>query len=388
MRRPAALALALALALPAAGGAQAFRRITPAPLDWYFRLLPYPTYDRDEGLTGNLRVSWIKPSNREPPPVSKAIVLAARASTSGTRGFTAMYDAPGWYRDWRVLGYAGVERLKRVPYYGQGNDPTVNDTIDIGAYRYRLVRTTLGGVVQRRLAGPLRAHLGGQWRYYRAGSLGDSTAFGRDVASGLVADTQGLANVELRAGLLWDTRDEEASPSSGVFLEAVAARGVTNYTYARWLLSAREFIPLGEFEQWVVGLRQTAELASGGVPVFIAYERLTTWYPEDGFGGPTSLRLYATGRWLAQNRSVVSVDVRKKLLDFPLRTSPFRVWALAFADAGRLWNAGSSPSLSGLHWAGGLGGRLQFGKSTIFGLDVGANDADGLGFAVGTSFAF
>ncbi len=388
MSRAAALALAFGLLLPAPARAQAFRRITTAPLDWYFRLLPYPTYDPDEGLTGNLRVAWIKPSNREPPPVSKAMVINARAATSGTRGVVAMYDAPGWYRDWRFLGYVGVERLRRVPYYGQGNNSSVSDTLPTSFYRYSLIRTTAGGVVQRRIAGQLRLHLGGQWRYYRAASLGDTTAYGADVTAGRVTDTLGVHNVEARAGLIWDTRDEEASPSSGVVFEAMAARGLSDARYNRWLFSAREFIPLGEFEQWVIGLRQTAEIASGQVPVFVSYERLTTWYPEDGFGGPTSIRLYTTGRWLAQNRSVFSVDVRKKLLDFPLRTSPFRAWALAFGDVGRLWNAGASPSLSGLHWAAGVGGRLQFGKANIFGLDIGVNDADGVAFGVGTSFAF
>ncbi len=388
MRRAAALALTLALASPAPAGAQAFRRYTTAPQDWYFRLVPYPTYDGDEGLAGNLRVAWIKPTNREPPPVSKAIVITSRVATSGTFGVVAMYDAPGWYRDWRLLGYAGVERLERVPYYGQGNNSTAADTLPTSYYRYQLIRTTAGGVVQRRIAGGLRLHLGGQWRYYRASSLGDSTAYGADVAAGLVTDTIGIRNVEGRAGLILDTRDEEASPSSGVVFEAMAARGLSAAGYTRWLFSAREYIPLGEFEQWVIGLRQTAEVASGTVPPFVSYERLTTWYPEDGFGGPTSIRLYTTGRWLAQNRSVFSVDLRKKLLDFPLRTSPFRVWALAFGDVGRLWNAGASPSLSGLHWAAGVGGRLQFGKGNSFGLDIGVNDADGVAFGVGTTFAF
>ena len=52
-----------------------------------------------------------------------------------------------------------------------------------------------------------------------------------------------------------------------------------------------------------------------------------------------------------------------------------------------LWNAGADPTIADLHWSTGLGGRLQFSKSTIFGLDLGRND-EGFGFAVGTSFAF
>jgi outer membrane protein assembly factor BamA len=204
----------------------------------------------------------------------------------------------------------------------------------------------------------------------------------------VVSDTAGAHSAELRAGLLFDTRDEEASPSRGILLEVMGGSGSGDFRYTRWLAGARAFIPLGEFEQWVIGLRQTVELAEGDIPVFVQYERATTWYPEDGFGGPTSLRLFAPGRFVAANRGVASVDVRKKLLDFPLRTGPMRAWALGFADAGRLWDQDARPSLRGLHWAAGIGGRLQFGKGTIFGLDLGLNGDDGFGFAFGTSFAF
>ena len=113
----------------------------------------------------------------------------------------------------------------------------------------------------------------------------------------------------------------------------------------------------------------------------------TTWYPEDGFGGPTSLRLQSIGRFVAPNRAVVSVDLRYKYLDAPMPASPFRVWLLGFVDAGRLWNQGEDPKISNWHWSTGVGARLQLSKSTILGFDIGAADA-GFGFGIGTSFAF
>jgi outer membrane protein assembly factor BamA len=201
--------------------------------------------------------------------------------------------------------------------------------------------------------------------------------------------TSGSANgAELRAGLLFDTRREEATPTQGVFLEAMVAQSVGSAEYRRYLLSAREFFPLGEWEQWVLGFRQTTELASGSLPSYIAYERLTTWYPEDGFGGPTSIRLYSTGRYLANNRVVASADLRYKLLDVPYPTSPVRVWLLAFGDVGRLWDPGETPNLRALHWASGVGGRIQISKGTLIGVDLGLNDQDGFAFTIGTSFGF
>ena len=358
----------------------------PPPVAPYFQALPYPTYDSDEGLAGHALVGWRQPGNRRPPPVSLAYGFDARIATSGTRGLLFRYDAPGIWKDWRLLGVAGAERLNRVPFYGTGNDAVIDDSLPSEFYRYQLLRTTLLATVHRRVAGHVRALGGVQWRHYRARPLPDSSLFGDQAQAGQI-DTSSRTNVELRVGLLFDTRDEETSPTRGVVLETMAARAVSGYDYTRYLIGARGFLHFGSLEQWVVGLRQTTELATGTVPLPIAYERLTTWYPEDGFGGPTSLRLFPAGRFLAPNRYVVSADLRYKALDAPFPTSPVRAWLLGFVDAGRLWNAGESPSIADLHWSTGVGGRLQFSKSTIFGLDIGLND-EGFGWALGTTFAF
>ena len=382
----AAAVLALAATALIGRAARAQRRAPPSD-PWFFRPLIYPTYDGDEGLMGHLSTAWRKGGNRLPPANSKSISLDTRLATSGTRGATLTFDAPGRWRDWRLLALAGSERLQRAPFYGSGNSSTQSDSFATRYYRYSLLRTTLLAAGQRRLVGPLRLHAAAQWRHYHARPLDDSTAFARFLGPATAGDTMPQSIVEARVGLLFDTRDAEASPSKGVFLEAMADRAVSGATYTRWLLSAREFIALGEYQQTVLAFRQTAELSRTALPIPVAYERLTTWYPEDGFGGATSLRLFAPGRFVAANRAVASADWRYKWLDAPFPTSPIRVWLLAFADAGRLWNAGETPTLSDLHWDGGLGARIQFGKGTLFGLDVGRT-SEKFGFAVGTSFAF
>lgn len=356
------------------------------PTPMWFYALPYPTYDSDEGLAAHVITGWRTSANRRPPPVAKAVTLDARIATSGTRGVLLSYDAPGRWKNWRFLGVLGAERLQRVPFYGIGNSATISDTFPVEYYRASLLRTTALATVQRRIAGPVRLHLAAQWRHYRPRALNDSTLFALDIQA-RPGDSAATNNVEVRAGLLFDTRDEEASPTRGVFIETMAAQAVSGYDYTRVLLSAREFKPFGDLDQWVLGLRQSFEIANGDVPAFIAYERLTTWYPEDGFGGPTSLRLHSIGRFLAPNRAVFSVDLRHKWYDAPIPTSPIRVWLLGFVDAGRLWNEHEDPSFTNWHWSAGGGARLQVSKATIIGFDLGAKDG-GFGFGMGTSFAF
>lgn len=386
MRRRAAALLVplLAAVLPGCYTQADIDKSAVTPM--FFRALPYPTWDTDEHLAGHLVAGWRSAANRRPPPVSKSLGVDARIAASGTRGALFSFDAPGRWRNWRVLAALGSERLQRAPFYGVGNSNTISDTLPSTFYRYSLLRTTALATVERRIAGPFRLHTAIQWRHYHARPEGDSTLFGRFVTAGL-ADTTGTSNTEVRLGLLFDTRDEEASPTRGVFLEAMGARSVSGYGYTRTLLSAREFIHLGSLEQWVIGLRQGAELATGSVPVFVSYERLTTWYPDDGFGGPTSLRLFTAGRFLADNRAIASADLRYKWLDAPFPASPVRIWVLGFADVGRLWNRGENPAIRDWHWTTGGGARLQISKSTIIGLDLGLADG-AFGFGVGTSFAF
>ncbi len=313
--------------------------------------------------------------------------METRLATSGTRGAALTFDAPGYWDDWRLLWQVGSERLQRAPFYGAGNTSTQTDSFTTRYYRYSLLRTTLLAAAQRRIKGPLRLHVAAQWRHYHARPLEDSTAFAKFLAPSTAPDTMPQSIVETRVGLLFDTRDYEAAPSRGVFVEVMADRAVSGANYTRWLLSAREFLPLGEYQQSVLAFRQTAELARGTLPIPVAYERLTTWYPEDGFGGATSLRLFAPGRFVAPNRAVFSADWRYKLLDAPFPTNPLRFWLLGFADAGRLWNEGESPTLSNLPWDAGVGARIQIGKGTLFGLDLGRT-SERFGFAVSTSFAF
>jgi len=381
----AAAALAACVALAAARPARA--QSPPAPDPWVYRVWLYPTYDGLEGFGGALSTGWRRAARPGPISSTAAIELDGAVTAAGTRTGQIVFDYPGLWPHWRFLALAGADRLERAPYFGLGNEP-VGDTADAVRYfRYSLLRTTFLSSVERDLGHHLRAQVGTQVRHYHAQPLGgDTTLLLRDLAAGAVDDTGRTTGVELRTGLLFDTRDEEFSPSRGVLVEALMGRGVGSLAYTRYRFEADEFAPLGEMT--VLGLRQSVELADRDIPFYVMYERLTDWRPEDGFGGPTTLRATLPGRFLAPNRAIVSVDLRYKKIDFPLPTSPFRVWLVAFGDVGRLWMNGEQPDLTGLHWDGGVGGFLQISKGSMFGLDVGVSGTDGFQFGSAFTFAF
>ncbi|MEK7667224.1 MAG: BamA/TamA family outer membrane protein, partial [Gemmatimonadota bacterium] len=396
-----------ALAQAPADSARAARPTAPAPSAaasqasapdsryWSFLLLPIPTFNTIEGLGVSLVGGWSFPSKPGPIPRGISITPVAHASWSGTRGVGVLVDAPGYWRGWRLLAVGMAERWQRMPYFGIGNGSIYSDSLEsrFGTeyYAYSLSRLTGHVAIQRDLPGPFRLHVGAQWRRYGARPLAEDTSFlGEEVAAGLPRDTGTATGAEVRAGLLFDTRDEEASPSRGLFLEAMAVRGLSavgDLDYRRYLLSAREFLSLS----WttVLAFRQSVELADGHLPHYVAQERLTTWLPEDGFGSPTSLRVNLLGRWVGANKALASVDLRYKKWDFPVtETMPIRLWLLLFADAGRLWGDGEGFAWKHWHTGYGMGARLQFSRGAIFGLDVGWSPDAGITFATAFSFGF
>jgi hypothetical protein len=386
LKRNLAALAALALVVPRLGHAQESE-------PWVFRYFVFPAYNTLENLSINATISLRKPPPPGPIPRTGAVELTGRASRSGTRGVQLAFDAPGLWNDWRLLALVSSERAQRAPYYGLGNDTELNDSLEaangpVYYYRYSLLRTTGLLAIQRNLTGPFRLHLGSQWRHYRVWPhLDGQTALGDDLAAGLVSDTGRADGVEIRAGLLYDTRDEEASPSRGVLLEAIAAQsldGPGDFVYRRYLLAAREFLTLGEFT--TLGFRQSVELSSGRIPFYIQYERLTHWRPEDGFGGSTTLRANLPGRWLGPNKAIASVDLRYRKFDAPFPRSPVRLWLLAFADLGRVWGDGDPLDFDGVHGGAGVGFRFQFSKGGLFGVDIGYGpDA---AFEIATAFGF
>lgn len=372
-RAAAGAAVALLLALPRPAHAQ----VPDEPWSWL--LVPLPTYNSLDGLGVELVGGWWKSAPPGPIPNGATISPGASISTSGTQTLSLTYNNTGRVPGWRFLGIAGYERFERAPYFGLGNSSVVSDSLeaanggDAHYYRYSLTRYTAIAAVQHQIARAVRLHLGVQYRRYRALPLGGApTALGADLASGAAGDTGSSGSFEVRGGVLFDTRDEEASPARGVFIEAMGAKalkGPGDFSYTRWAFDANEFVPAGA--ETVVALRQAVQLAAGTVPFYVEYERLTTWLPSDGFGGATTLRQNIPGRWLAPNTALASADLRYKYWDTAIGISPVRLWLVVHADAGRVWGATDPFRWSDLHSGYGVGAIGQFGRSGLFGLEVG-----------------
>ena len=387
-RGAAWLACALGLLAPAA-----VARAQGAPESWRPAALGYPSWSTLEGVDLWGSVGYHRPRASGRLAMAGQVDLTARITGAGTRVLALAASVPGLWPRWRVLAALASERLQRFPYYGMGNgtgrDEALLDSVGEGYYRYRLLRSTAYLAVQRELGGSVRVHAAAQARHYRVRVPAGPSRLESDLAAGLRPDTGRADGVELRAGVVFDTRDFEPVPRRGVWLEAVVGRSVSapyGRAYTRGLLGAREFLPVGRA---VVALRQSLEAATDGIPLPVMAERLTTWAPEDHVGGYGTLRASRTGRWLAPERVVLAAEFRTPVVvRVPGRAKPLTVWVVPFLDAARLWGAGDGFAVRQLHGGAGIAAVAQFSRGALVAVSVGHSTDSPAQVLLGSGFAF
>lgn len=371
----------------------------PEGAGWRWSQARSITVGRQMGFGLGLGMQYRRPPIPGPSPHGARLWLQGRAGITGSRDLSLGFEAPGWDPDWRFYSLLRVERMMRTPYFGFQNQERQEDSLTTAYsnryYRYALLRWGAYGVVQRRIAGPLWLHAGGQYRRYRTAPLRQQpTLYQRDMQAAGLPDTQRFTGVEGRIGLVFDTRDDWIVPVRGVKLEGLAAfghlKGATlapDKPYERIMLGAREFIRLDSAHNTILALRQSVTLSSDSLPFFMAYEQPSTWAPEDGVVGSRSIRLHGGGGQLASNRAFISVDVRRILIppDWPERER--RLWVLGFADLGVLWEPGRAASLRRREWTAGAGFRIQIGRAFLSGADLGLTN-NGPSMSVLSQFAF
>jgi len=353
-----------------------------------------------QALGLGLGLGYSPPARPGPAPLRAELKVMGRYGITGSSELKLQFLAPDLVAGWRFFLLAGSERMLRTPYFGPDNKELVEDSLkerySILYYRYALLRSTAYAAAQRHVAGPFWLHVAFQARHYRTSAIAEQpTLFAEDVAAGRVDDTTRYTGLESRLGFVIDTRDDWVAAKRGAYVEALVAvgrlrddsRGV-DHDYHRYLVGLREFISLGERERTVLALRQRFVLPSLNLPYFLAYEQLTTGLPDDGVVGPRSIRLHAGGNQIASVQAFLSVDVRREAV--VLRADPMnpvRLWWLVLADAGLFGERDQSLSELRREWTIGLGGRAQFARRSLLGLDVGWTDT-GPGVSVVSYFAY
>lgn len=304
----------------------------------------------------------------------------------------------------RLKARLGLRHEVNARYYGIGN-ASINlrpwkridrDTAPVAwaaarrYYDYQQVRPYLQVEALARIAGDLEAYgaLNVWWNWVTL--ITDSKLVedlngtaGDDVTAMLLgAGRHGV--LEGTAGLVYDTRDDEAYPTRGMYHE-LGVRGGPTFElpggYGGLHLQTRFYAPL--LDDWLVVAARIMVDALFGDPPFPELARFGGQRPDYGPGGAVSTRGVPLQRYHGKIKLISNLELRSKLVRHMLLKRPFAFGLQTFVDLARVWTDWTaSPALDGsaIGLKVGLGGglRLYWGSNFVVRGDVGWSP-DGLG---------
>jgi outer membrane protein assembly factor BamA len=313
------------------------------------------------------------------------LALDIGASTQGSYAIILDGQVPAYWDGWRLGLTLNLTRANRFGYYGQGNATHFDKDSTAGrSYFYRVSRRNLGAraTVQRRVVGPVRVLVGATIERTDFRDLPGESVFQRDRLAGTItAGDDPFSDAVARVGIVFDTRDLEVDPHTGIFAEALygAGRG-----YNRSTAQLRAYThPL---ERLVLAGRLGVEAASGAPPLAPQLTMESSDGPIVALGGARSLRGYHDGRFVGPGKLIGGLEARYGLIWAPRL---LEVKLFAFYDAGRVFSRGESVRLTrqGLHAAWGGGVAIAMMRNTLFTLS-GGKGTEGAEVAFSSSWSY
>jgi outer membrane protein assembly factor BamA len=311
-------------------------------------------------------------------PYSAAIALDGQLATSGSRQITLEARIPAFVSGWRFALMLEGARRARENYYGIGDTTVYTESLITDASpRYYMAKTTrmiARGEVQRTIAGNLRVLAGFDAQHWRidppkttgTSLIAEDAVRGADPTIGV-----GTNDVTFRAGLVYDSRDDEVAANTGVLLQAIHAVAKASLAgdldYTRTTASAAIYHPATE--NLGLSARFVAQ-GMGGTPRLGSYYVVeSSDHPFFGLGGAMSHRALTDNRFLGRHKLLFNLDARYHLVNIP-RTA--RVTILGFFDTGRVFeNESFKLTTTGLKVGAGLGVFFQLARAGIVGTTLG-----------------
>jgi hypothetical protein len=396
--RPALASLAVLIATTSSSSAQVIPDLPTIGSSWTDVGYPKLYWTPTNGFTFGLYYAQIRPPGfddwDDPPPYRASISLDGEISVSGSHHLGLDFKFPNFFPGWRLNLRTWVIRHAKQNYFGLGNESDFdkNNVTDAQPDFYRMDRHRffIRATAQRRVIGGLRALLGLQLERWRLDTIPGTTLLGEQVQAGL-GPTVGASSgdVDLRLGLVFDTRNDEVAASRGVLIEALVAIADStvagDVSYRRGTLAAAGYFSWNE--RWVVAGRLVGQSMTGTPPpgTYFTIEASERGY--DGLGGRLSHRGIPTDRFLGRDKLFGNLEIRYQMTGQPEVGT--LTW-LAFLDAGRVFQPPSEDfrlTLDGMHVGGGLGPILTIGRTGVLGWTFGVGP-DGLIVQTLTSWTF
>jgi len=209
-------------------------------------------------------------------------------------------------------------------------------------------------------------------------------------------EAKGNITTYLKAGVVYDSRDFQFFPSSGLWTEATFSYapeflGDGKFSYSKFTLMHRQYVSLGSKDlvfAYQLGYQTTL---SGTVPFHMQPHIVPTFMTaatSQGLGGAKTLRGIMRNRVVGDGMALVNVELRWKFLKTQLFHNDFYLGTNLFFDAGRVLNnveidyenldlGGESPEdyfdpgAEKFHTSTGLGLKIGYSENQIISVDYG-----------------
>ena len=250
---------------------------------------------------------------------------------------------------------------------------------------------------------------------------GDPSLYQVYRTAGLISDAEVAGtHLELKGGLVYDTRDMEAAPTKGYCAEVVASFSPDLFgegeTYGRIMATWRQFFPVLE-DNLVLGYRLNYQQTFGNAPFYLQ-QTITPLYlrqiKNEGLGGKNSIRGVFQGRILADGYAWANIEARIKVVRFSFINQNWYIALNPFLDAGMITKARafdrqkgenlaqeilnkdvlgiySGDGYEGVHASAGLGLKIVMNHNFIISCEYGKpfDKRDGKGgLNIGTNYIF
>jgi len=185
----------------------------------------------------------------------------------------------------------------------------------------------------------------------------------------------------VRAGVVFDTRESEVDPHTGVEIEALFASG-TGYTRT----TGQATVQVRPFRRLVFAGRLAAEGMGGNPPLAVQQEMETSELPFVAVGGYRSLRGYYDGRFTGRGKLLGGLEARYAVIAVG---DAVELKLVAFYDAGRVFGPGEAVRLTttDLHDSGGGEVALRVLRNSLIVAGYG-HGSEGGRFVFGTTWSY
>lgn len=348
---------------------------------WNFGPLPAIAYNSDLGFQyGALCDIFYFGDGSEFPDYIHKFNVEVSQYTKGSGIYHLFYDSKFLLPGLRTTVDVSYLTDKMMDFYGYNGYMSLYDETKGDSY-YKMDRRLM------RVTADIQGKIAEHWRWaagigfygYKIGAVkldkyvGKPSLYKEYLDAGLISakEAEGGDHVEIKAGLVNDTRNNEADPVKGFCNEAILAG---SSGYLKLSLVHRGYVPLSG-EKLTFAYRVAYQGTILGETPFYMLQNLTSLYlrqiTNEGLGGLNTIRGVLRNRIVGEGVAWTNMEVRYRFMDFKFLRQDWYLVLNPFLDAGRVVQyykknrMDYSPDKEQLHMSAGLGAKAIMNRNFV-----------------------